>query len=72
MPDTGRNNVSHTVPASSGSMVGMKTLSFVLLLTFTAVFLDGCAIVPLEPYGPPRHEHGGYGYHEGHGHRDWR
>ena len=53
-------------------MGGMKP-SCLLFIALVVASLGGCAIVPLEPYGPPPHHyHGGYGYRDAHEHRDRR
>jgi hypothetical protein len=62
----------------------MKTISLVLLLGLGAL-LGGCAVVPVEPYGPPVAAYGPppppvvvvrpayryYGYYGGRGYRYW-
>jgi hypothetical protein len=64
----------------------MKTLAFLVLASTTV--LGGCAVVPVEPYGPPVVGYGPYGrppvvvvkpayrypryYYGAHGHRYWR
>jgi acyl-CoA synthetase (AMP-forming)/AMP-acid ligase II len=50
----------------------MKSISL-FLAALLATALAGCAIVPLDPYGPSHREHRSYGYdHDRHEHRDRR
>lgn len=61
----------------------MKTAS-VLVLALAAAALGGCAVVPLDPYGPPVAAYGPaatvvvrpayryHGYYGGRGYRYWR
>ena len=48
----------------------MKSISHFLAALLVSA-LAGCAIVPLDPYGPPHREHRSYDYdHDRHDHRN--